>query len=711
MSHELLELIANIRTSMTGVNQRALVVLAGDHGWSLGIVEAIRALYTDTRAICISDAVSGAHAPATNLVNKLVGQEFDLAIYDAWSGFDPNMLGGLIGTLCGGGLFILCTPTLEQWPDYDDPVRKRILSYPGVATGQSQYLLRFIRMLYQDDTVYVVNQDAPLPVFNPVPCPMAAKDRGQRQEQQNAVAAVLHLCTGHTHRPLVILADRGRGKSSALGMACAELMQQGKEIILCATRKQAAAIVYKHIDLEFDENEFAKEDRERLMAHLRFIPPDALAYEEHHADLLVIDEAATIGISLLNRILQRYPRIVFASTVNGYEGTGRGLELKFFPHLDRQTPDWKLLQLQDPVRWAKDDPLETFMNRALLLKHKLPEMLQAEYFAPDKLVMQTATIQDLRDNEEQLQQIYGLLVISHYRTAPLDLRIILDNPAVRIHYAHVNGQIVATAMTIQEGGIRDESLNAQIASGNRRVHGHLLPQALTYYSGIAESMTLSCLRVIRIAVYPPLQRRGIGSRLLEYIEDWTAGSCDYTGASFALDEAAFPIWRKAGYSVVRVGYSTGSSSGQHAVFMVKGKTVHGNVYAQLWKKYHDRNFTEAIPALFHNIRPEMLSMLLAETRPESDPGLSDLDRKSLEDFLYRHKDIDFVFTAIRRLVHAASRNGQLQGLENRARELLLLRFVEMKDWKSIQRITGITGKKMIIDGIREAVRVLFGQSD
>ena len=81
--------------------------------------------------------------------------------------------------------------------------------------------------------------------------------------------------------------------------------------------------------------------------------PDALLASTTEADWLIVDEAAAIPGPLLEKLVSRFPRVLLTTTVQGYEGTGRGFLLKFcarFSGLRRYT-------LSTPVRWAAGCPL------------------------------------------------------------------------------------------------------------------------------------------------------------------------------------------------------------------------------------------------------------------------------------------------------------------------------------------------------------------
>src|SRR5690606_13445355 len=106
-----------------------------------------------------------------------------------------------------------------------------------------------------------------------------------------------------------------------------------RRILVTAPRVDAVASVFRHAALGWPD---ARHSRLRLHhgeGEIAFIAVDALLREQPEADLLLIDEAAAMGIPNLHGLLRRYPRIVFATTVHGYEGSGRGFDVRFAPVL------------------------------------------------------------------------------------------------------------------------------------------------------------------------------------------------------------------------------------------------------------------------------------------------------------------------------------------------------------------------------------------
>ncbi|MFZ0469199.1 MAG: tRNA(Met) cytidine acetyltransferase TmcA domain-containing protein, partial [Thiogranum sp.] len=372
-------------------------------------------------------APQGARTASGTAALHLLGREIDALVFDAWSGFDPDAFGALTGCIRAGGLLILLTPRLDEWAAYADPQHERISVAPYVATQVSGRFLQRLARLLRDDTSILLGEPGHalrLPVAESVrpgvaegPVPVGPCET---PDQQQAVDAVVRVATGHRRRPVVLVSDRGRGKSAAFGIAAARLIAQERtRILLTAPRPDAVDAVLEH----------AERVRPGARRQIRFVAPDELLRQPRAADLLLVDEAAAIPAPLLEDMLRRYPRIAFATTVHGYEGTGRGFALRFSRVLDRLSNSWRLLQLTTPIRWAQHDPLERLVFRMLALDAEPADSaVFSDAAAIDDFELIELDRDELVNDERTLSELFGLLVQAHYRTRPRDLRHLLDGP-------------------------------------------------------------------------------------------------------------------------------------------------------------------------------------------------------------------------------------------------------------------------------------------
>ena len=204
------------------------------------------------------------------------------------------------------------------------------------------------------------------------------------------------------------------------------------------------------------------------------------------------------------------------------------------------------------------------MNKLLALDAKLNSVqkldIENTYFkqwAPTELLQ----------NENKLGEIFALLVNAHYRTSPNDLRQMLDGPNIFVFTLENQGQTVAAAVIAKEG-LLPETLTEQIWQGRRRPRGHLLPQSLIAHAGFKEAGRYSYSRVIRIATNPELQRRGLGSKLLLELEDWSrANSIDFLCTSYGYDIALYKFWLRSGMLSARLGLKAEASTGEFSILM------------------------------------------------------------------------------------------------------------------------------------------------
>src|SRR5690606_20208591 len=105
-------------------------------------------------------------------------------------------------------------------------------------------------------------------------------------------------------------------------------------------------------------------------AYGQYVAPDAILASKLETDLLSIDEAAALPAHLLFKLLGRFSRIVFSTTVHGYEGSGRGFDIRVKDYLNSNKPGWRNLHLTHAMRWYNNDCLEAFWFELLCIKAK-----------------------------------------------------------------------------------------------------------------------------------------------------------------------------------------------------------------------------------------------------------------------------------------------------------------------------------------------------
>jgi len=429
-----------LKARASASNHRWALVLAGSREWTLSAATVALSAPVGTRILWLTERrVPGPSLPVSGGA-RLLGSELDGLVYDAYSGLDPNSFAAALGTLSGGGLLLLLTPDPEDWPEYPDPQATRATGpLRSYQQSSGRFLRRFAGILARSEGVVPAFESAPIPQlgFFPTTSPITTAglpDGCRTPDQTQALAAILATAQGRPRRPLVLTSDRGRGKSSALGIAAAKLLAQAEcRILVTAPRRAALNSVFRQAACRLPGARVQADHIAYHNARLEFLPPDALCRAPRNADLLLVDEAAGIPAPLLERLLDQHPRIVFATTVRGYEGTGRGFEVRFRHTLDRTTPGWRRLRLETPIRWAAGDPLEQFAAQALLLDAEPAAAHDVAGAYPGTCYFQRLNRNALIDDEATLVQVFGLLVLAHYQTRPMDLRHLLDGPNLRVY--------------------------------------------------------------------------------------------------------------------------------------------------------------------------------------------------------------------------------------------------------------------------------------
>ncbi|MEW8258144.1 MAG: GNAT family N-acetyltransferase, partial [Candidatus Thiodiazotropha taylori] len=653
--------------------------MAGEASWSIEQAKQIVQVINDPNTLWIGEHPPEgiAHADNRQALQHL-GRESGLLIYNAFSGFDPDAFGAVSGTLTGGGLLLLLTPSLDQWAAYADAEAERITVANYELPSPSHFFTRLAKRLETEPTIARITVEgikaAQTATPSNQPLPVTTDPSCLTEDQSAAVEAIIHVVKGHGRRPLVLSSDRGRGKSSALGIAAARLIEAGYQRILVTASRQAAVESL----FSMAASELGMEAHGVELHHqqgvIEYVAPDRLIQEKSRGDLLLVDEAAAIPTPVLIKLLEHYPRIAFATTVHGYEGTGLGFNHRFKKHLDQQRPQWREIQLKTPIRWAMDDPLEQLIFRMLALDAEPTQIEPEQSLESDQLCVTFPDQKQLMEDEQHLQQFFGLLVLAHYRTTPRDLWHLLDGPNLQPVVVTHDQQIIAVALLASEGEFSTE-LAEQIWLGRRRPRGHLVAQSLSAHLGLRAASTLKGLRIMRIAVHPALQSRGIGQQLLKAIQRYARNQAyDYLGVSYGAETRLIRFWQANGMKAVRIGVHPGASSSQQSVMHIQALSTSGESMLSQARTSYSRQLPALLAEPLSHLPSDLLIPLLKEIEL---PPLSNLTEQQWLDavaYAFGNRAYDYTQGIIKTLTLSSIADGLL----NESDERLLIKRVLQK---------------------------------
>nr|WP_228706071.1 GNAT family N-acetyltransferase [Marinobacter sp. LV10R520-4] len=696
--------LQHLRAELRHAGERRLVLMEGDRSaalrWlttELPFLTVDQGLWVSTRADSPLLALQLA-TPAQ--ARTWLGRELDLLVWDGFSGNPPDGLAALAGTLTAGGLWFWLMPPLAQWGTFADPDYARTGLDQASEHPFAERLAKIlcdtpdvIRLDVSGDesTNATINSELGR-VRNELSRrrPATAFCVSGGPEQDQLVQALVRFGLGRRRRPLVVTADRGRGKSAALGLAAAELLLQGRQrVLLTAPSAEQVATVMAHARERLGaqlQSQSATELNTTSGASLTFVLPQQLLADKPAAEVVMVDEAAAIAAPLLQRILLGWPRVAFATTVHGYEGAGRGFAVRFREQLDRYTPHWQERTLSQPVRWAASDPLEPLVFRLFLLAAESQNNTQQQ--TPDPLlvlepVLELERWQPAQATENDLAEAFGLLVNAHYRTTPADLRQWLDDPAAVSWRARINGRTVGLLWAQGEGEF-SAPLAQQVSLGQRRLRGHLLAQSLALHAGLPQAVQQHGLRVTRIAVAAPQRRSGIGQRLVSAAKAYAkAEGFDYIGSSFGGTPALLTFWQRQGLQPVRLGFSQEASSGEYPLQAVCGLSAAGKRLVQDLQQRLGRHWLVLAGRQWVQCEPELMATVMRSLPAGPQPDAE--DQRDLQYFAAGHRGFELTLPALQTLSRCAGAADWLSGLPPAQCALWCRAVVQGRSWAELQR--------------------------
>uniref|UniRef100_A0A8C1BNK8 RNA cytidine acetyltransferase n=1 Tax=Cyprinus carpio carpio TaxID=630221 RepID=A0A8C1BNK8_CYPCA len=529
-----------------------------------------------------------------NETHKILGNTYGMCVLQDFEALTPNLLARTVETVEGGGIVVILLRTMNSLKQLytmamDVHSRYRTEAHQDVV---GRFNERFILSLSSCKTCVVIDDQLNiLPISTHItnikPVPPKTQDDGlspreqelkdlkeslqdtqpvgvlvdscKTMDQTKAVLKFIEAISEKTLRSTVALtAARGRGKSAALGLAVAGAVAFGYSNIFVTSPspdnlhtlfefvfKGFDALQYQeHLDYEIIQSlnpEFNKavirvnifKEHRQTIQYIH--PADAVKLGQ--AELLVIDEAAAIPLPLVKKLLGPY-LVFMASTINGYEGTGRSLSLKLIQQLRQQSADSQLnlsaenrntstarlaaartlheVTLHESVRYGQGDPVEKWLNDLLCLDClsvpriisgcPLPQTCDLYYVNRDTLFCYH------KASEAFLQRLMALYVASHYKNSPNDLQMLSDAPAHHLFCLlppvpptqSSLPEVLAVVQVCLEGEISRQSVLNSLSRG-KKASGDLIPWTVSEQFQDPEFGSLSGGRIVRIAVNPDYQ--------------------------------------------------------------------------------------------------------------------------------------------------------------------------------------------------------------
>lgn len=685
---------ASISNPVTGqARWRRPILVTGTAEATLACVKAWQARQ-ELNVLWLSDrAPENAWVLPAGKANHELGREADAVVVDFFSGLAVDAVAALVGSIRAGGWLLVLAPLLEEWTVFDDPAYQRLTVEPyGVSGVRRHFLARSARLWANDARVIRHSAAEPLPSLCMPHAQSTSAQFTATPGQAKIVAAIVQRVTSPPCAPVVVQADRGRGKSATLGLVAAQLQDQGLRVCVTAPRPEAAETLLRFAALEG-------------RAAPAFFAPDALVQCLPQADVILVDEAAALAPALLLPLLRRYRRVVLATTVQGYEGTGQGFLLRFCRHLDREFPGWLLLKLEQPLRWEQYDPLEGFVNDWLLLNACAEPSALPVNGSPD-LTLREITPELNQIDEPLLRSIHGLLVSAHYRTRPSDARTLLDGPNMRTWVVEHADQVIAVIMVAEEGRLPLVLCDA-IIEGRRRLHGHVLAQSLAVHLNVADALREKSWRVVRIAVHSLWQRRGVGQWLLKKIEHLACTEdVSLLGSVFAASDDVLAFWHRCGFHAVRLGINREATSGTYPAMVLRPINARGQTLYVAARTRFESTFPYSLADTPSPWPATLILNVWQRAYYVEDESLSPEDQLDLNQFIAGIKTYENAAAALFQAILRSMRAGHLLQLTAAQQALLIGKILQKQSWDTLIATQGYSGQKSIRAALREAMAAL-----
>ncbi|NPA86140.1 MAG: tRNA(Met) cytidine acetyltransferase [bacterium] len=760
MKPELKAVVEQLKEEATKSYQRRMVVLTGDTDKKLALAAEVAneffLEYPQVKLLYLTDSVAentlsqrrfqqfkdqlekkfSVKLVEYGRTKKILGTTFDCLVLDATHDLRADDLGRAVETVRGSGLILLLAPAFRVWRRAWLLVHRTFITPPYTLKDvRHNFIPRIIRKLEEHPGIVIIDADKEK-VLKPVNW-TTQEFREEQEITANIPSTLAEICKTQDQatcieklanfyisqkKAFILIADRGRGKTASLGLAAAYLIYLGKikkRIIVTSPEAENVQPFFEFLEkgLKALGIEFSREGKKVKAKGIEVLYRKPLqVLDAPRPDLLIVDEAAAFPTTLLFKYFDRFDKIVYSSTIHGYEGAGRGFSVRFLGRLRKaQLEQLEEYKMETPIRYAPGDYIERWLYDALLLDAE-PEKLEQEDLRAIEQGQLVFEHPDLREwferNDKDLRAYFGIYILAHYRNSPMDLQLLADAPH---HDAFVTrtstGKIVNAIQVAYEGGLDKET--AKKITRGFDPSGNLIPCKVGQNYQDEVFPTLRGMRIVRIATHPDVQGKGIGSAALRFLEDWARKrGYDWLGSGFGATPELVRFWAKNGFYPVHISPLRQASSGEYSVVVLKPLTE------KVKKAVQDYNYAFKLKLLgslldaHRNLEPEIALALLEVSAYDKQyferraPRFLLVELQGIRAFLHGATCYESVYGLLRKLACTYFLDPDRPLLDELDKKIMVVKLLQNKKWKEVKREIGVS-RRTVIKRIREITELLL----
>uniref|UniRef100_A0A1B0B8I7 RNA cytidine acetyltransferase n=1 Tax=Glossina palpalis gambiensis TaxID=67801 RepID=A0A1B0B8I7_9MUSC len=685
--------------------------------------------------------------------HAILGRTYGVCVLQDFEALTPNLLARTMETVEGGGLIILLLKSitsLKQLFTMSMDVHKRFRT-EAHQTITCRFNERLILSLADCKRCLVISDDLvvlPLSskIVDVVPVNPAEIKKSENEDlltelkdslrdtppagplvnrcktydQAKAVAQFIEaLAEKQLKPPISLTASRGRGKSAALGLSIAAAIAFGYvNVYVTSPHPENLITLFEFVLKGFDSLAYQEHTDYTI---IRSTNPDYkkaiirinmtrmgrqtiqyIAPNDTHllnaADLLLIDEAAAIPLPLVKKMIGPY-LIFLASTINGYEGTGRSLSLKLITQLQKENKASPPIKLEESIRYSEGDDVETWLINLLCLDATNVAFINSGCPNPDVCELyyidRDALFSYHKAAESFLHRLVSIYVASHYKNSPNDLQMMSDAPAHHlfcllgpIQRKDQLPEILVVIQVALEGEISSKSITDSLGRG-KKASGDLIPWNISEQYGDREFPKLPGIRIVRIATHPNYQRMGYGKKAIKLLRDYYCRKftnlneiqdndenengieeieedhvgllkeqirprkkiptllkrlteripehIEYLGTSYGLTQDLLKFWKSLGFVPVYISQKANEITAEHTCIMLHSLKNEKKCTDWLNLYFNDfrRRITKLLSKAFREF-PSSLALSLLDNKWVSFDSVQDLNKQTLDVYFLPH---------------------------------------------------------------------------